>query len=96
MFGTAIAVFDGYSRSVARIIDLLKPTKNEVNPSIDQDMATDTEDLQKIPKIRNYFTTDINCFGGCGIGILLYTDVLNPETNQGFKSFVDFTTRFHL
>lgn len=95
MFGTAIAVFDGYSRSVARIIDLLKPVKNEVNSSMDQAHGDSIlKDLHKDSEnSKLFYNGTLIVLASVAFGILLYTDVLNPETkSKGFKSLVDFTT----
>ncbi len=80
MFGTAIAVFDGYSRSVSRIMVLLihseKPTKE-----------IETRKVQ--------YNGTLIILASVAFGILVYTDVLNPNTkSKGFKSLVDFTTAF--
>lgn len=80
MFGTAIAVFDGYSRSVSRIMVLLMQSK---------------EPSRKIETRKIEYNGTLIILAGVAFGILVYTDVLNPNTkSQGFKSLVDFTTAF--
>tara|TARA_B100000674_G_scaffold496220_1_gene525786 strand:+ start:241 stop:1599 length:1359 start_codon:yes stop_codon:yes gene_type:complete len=96
MFGTAIAVFDGYSRSVARIITLLvisdKTNSAEYEESISENKSLRTvEKTIETKKIQYNLTLVL--LAGVAFGILLYTDVLNPNTkSKGFKSLVDFTT----
>ena len=97
MFGTAIAVFDGYSRSVARIVTLLIHSEKSENSTADDPI--DKHSVKEIPekKIETkkiQYNATLILLAGVAFGILLYTDVLNPNnTNpKGFKSLVDFTT----
>lgn len=80
MFGTAIAVFDGYSRSVSRIMVLLRYS----------DKSSKEIETKKVE-----YNGTLIILASVAFGILVYTDVLNPNTkSQGFKSLVDFTTAF--
>ena len=80
MFGTAIAVFDGYSRSVSRIMVLLRYS----------DKSSKEIETKKVE-----YNGTLIILASVAFGILIYTDVLNPNTkSQGFKSLVDFTTAF--
>ncbi len=96
MFGTAIAVFDGYSRSVARIVTLLthsEKSENSVteNPIDEHSLKENPEKTIETKKIQ--YNATLVLLAGVAFGILLYTDVLNPNTkSKGFKSLVDFTT----
>ena len=43
--------------------------------------------------MKLFYNGTLIVLAGVAFGILLYTDVLNPETkSKGFKSLVDFTT----
>lgn len=99
MFGTAIAVFDGYSRSVARIVTLLihsEKSENSVteNPTDEHSLKENPEKTIETKKIQ--YDATLVLLAGVAFGILLYTDVLNPNNtkSKGFKSLVDFTTAF--
>ena len=96
MFGTAIAVFDGYSRSVARIVTLLTHSEKSEN-SVTENLI-DAHSLKENPEKtietkKIQYNATLVLLAGVAFGILLYTDVLNPNTkSKGFKSLVDFTT----
>ena len=96
MFGTAIAVFDGYSRSVARVITLLVHSEKNENTANDNaiDELTEKESPEKkIETKKIQYSATLVLLAGVAFGILLYTDILNPNTkSKGFKSLVDFTT----
>jgi len=96
MFGTAIAVFDGYSRSVARIITLLvnsEKTGDSFNKREIEKANVSIEIASKIETKKVQYNSTLVVLASIAFGILLYTDVLNPNTkSKGFKSLVDFTT----
>ena len=96
MFGTAIAVFDGYSRSVARIVTLLMHSQKReylVREDVVDDNEIKENSEKKIETKKIQYNATLVLLAGVAFGILLYTDVLNPNTkSKGFKSLVDFTT----
>ena len=98
MFGTAIAVFDGYSRSVARVMALLNSSESPENSSdtiLDSKINSNQASSIKIESKKIQYNATLVVLAGVSFGILLYTDVLNPHTkSKGFKSLVDFTTAF--
>ncbi len=80
MFGTAIAVFDGYARSMERMLEILIHNKKT---GIDLDSR------------KTEYNLTLLFVGLVSFGIL-YVYIYNPETKstEGFKALTDFTTAF--
>lgn len=80
MFGTAIAVFDGYARSMERMLEILIHNKKT---EIDLDSR------------KTEYNLTLLFVGIVSFGIL-YFYIYNPETKstEGFKALTDFTTAF--
>lgn len=79
MFGTAIAVFDGYARSMERMLEILIHNKKT---EIDLDSR------------KTEYNVSILLVGIISFAILYFTGAINPaaKSKDGFFTIVDFTT----
>ncbi len=80
MFGTAIAVFDGYARSMERMLEILLHHK---------------KGQEELDKRKNEYNLTLILVGIISFGILYFTVYDSSLDNtEGFGSLVDFTTAF--
>lgn len=80
MFGTAIAVFDGYARSIERVMEII---------------VHSDKPQEELDKRKKEYNSTLIIVGLISFGILYFT-VYDPslEDKKGFGSLVDFTTAF--